>query len=102
MNEILEFIKKFQSPSNEVLFKECACYWFSLILHERFDYSSIYYNPDIVHFATEIDGILYDISGIVEDDEDRYYDFQRYMEDTSQSEIDTIIENCILLKGGEC
>lgn len=82
-----------------MLFKDVACYWFAKILKERFNYSSIYYNPNIVHFATEINDTLYDISGIVEDDSDDYYDFEVYCEESSESEIQDIIENCILLKG---
>lgn len=99
MDKILEFIKVFQSESNLKLFKEVSCYWFSVILHERFTNSEIYYNPDEVHFATKIQGSLYDISGKMEDE--GYYNFHEYIKIAPQEDIDSIYMNCILIKGGE-
>lgn len=95
---ILEFIKVFQSEFTEDLFKNCACYWFSQILHQRFPRSSIVYNPHIVHFATRIDSKVYDIAGIVEDESD-YVDWDEYKE--SASDAYDIIAECIYLKGGD-
>lgn len=98
MKEVIEFIKIFQSPSNEILFKECACYWFSNILSQRFNNSTIMYNPDEFHFATMIEDTLYDIAGVIEDSSgyivwDLYY--------RTSSDADMIYDTCILLKGGE-
>lgn len=101
MQEVLDFIRVFQSPSNKILFTETACYWFAKILNERFEYSTIYFNPHTVHFATEINSKLYDISGLIEDEEDEYYDFDLYCQHSSAQDISLIIENCINLKGGE-
>lgn len=39
-----------------------CCYWFAIILKERFS-GKIVYEPTIRHFACEIDGVVYDISG---------------------------------------
>lgn len=98
MSEVLEFIKIFQSPSNNELFQECACYWFAKILQERFEGSSIVYNPSNIHFATKIKDRIYDISGQVEYSSD-YIDWEEYS--TYSYDANLIIENCILLKGGE-
>lgn len=98
MSEVLDFIKVFNSPSNETLFTNCACYWFAHILVNRFPNSTIMYNPHQIHFAAKIRGSLYDISGRIEDDED-YLDWSEYM-DTSD-DADMIIENCIKLRGGD-
>ena len=95
MSEILSFIKVFHSPSNEILFKDCACYWFSHILHTRFPDSCIMYNPHQVHFATKINGTIYDIEGIIEDDSE-YIDWEEYS--TYADDIDMIISNCINLE----
>lgn len=101
MREVLDFIKIFQSESNKVLFQDTACYWFAKILNERFEYSSIYYNPHIIHFATKIGGKLYDISGALEEVEDEYYDFEMYCRESSAYDIALILDNCINLKGGD-
>lgn len=95
MSNILEFIKIFDSPSNKILFTECACYWFSEILHQRFSNSVIVYNPHLVHFATKINGRVYDINGIVEDDED-YVEWERYS--SYADDADMIIKYCINLE----
>lgn len=98
MRNVLEFIKVFQSPCNQVLFTQCACYWFSVILSERFPGSSIVYNPESIHFATFIDNEVYDITGVVEDTSDYvYWDaYKKYALDAED-----IIRDCIYLKGGE-
>lgn len=98
MSDILSFINVFRSPSNEILFKDCACYWFSHILHTRFPDSFIMYDPHQVHFATKIRGNLYDISGKIELVEDYVY-WEEYA--SISSDADMIIEYCINLKGGE-
>lgn len=102
MNEVLDFIRVFQSSATILLYSETACYWFAVILHNRFEQSTIYYNPDRVHFATMIDGVLYDISGMIDEEEkDEYYDYEVYQDSISAEELDIIKNNCILLKGGD-
>lgn len=92
MEEVLNFIEKFQSPSNLELFSEIACYWFARILSERFQDSCIYYNPDRVHFATKIEDRLYDITGAIPiEDSEYYYDFNEYEEMISQDEMYDLI-----------
>ena len=95
MESILEFIKIFNSPSNTILFTECACYWFSVILHQRFPNSSIVYDPHQVHFATKINGKVYDITGLVVEDSD-YIDWEYYS--SSSDDADMIMKYCIRLE----
>lgn len=65
--EILYFIKKFQNEGTIKTFTEGCCFWFAKILNERFCFDSleecIMYHPIDNHFATWIDGRLYDITG---------------------------------------
>lgn len=94
MKEILNFIEVFRNESTEELFTECACYWFSRILVERFG-GDIMYSPGEIHFATEIYGTLYDITGEIESE--GYIPWESY----NLSDRDEIYESCILLRGGE-
>lgn len=92
-DDIIEFIKVFSSPSNEILFSEVACYYFAHILSDRF-HGDIVYNPYYVHFATMIDDSIYDIRGEI-DNHDDYVLWDSYVEDDR-----SLIEyNCIKLKG---
>ena len=67
MSEVLKFIKKFQNPGTIDTFTKGCCYWFAFILDERFNWdapcSGIMYNSIDNHFATWINGKLYDITG---------------------------------------
>lgn len=60
---IIKFILAFDSPGNRILFTEGYCYYFALILHERFPNSRIVYDPVRCHFITLIEGKFYDITG---------------------------------------
>ena len=68
---ILCFIKKFSDFGNQVLecFTEGNCFWFAMVLAMEFA-GEIYYDPIVGHFATMIDGVLYDITGVVENTSD--------------------------------
>ena len=71
MNEVEHFIYKFKflAPSAaEDLFMYGDCYYFSIILKERFkDKATIKYLIIDNHFITEINGRMYDIRGDVTD-----------------------------------
>lgn len=67
-NKVERFIAHFQNPGTIDTFTNGCCYWFTQILTSRFWLSSIYYNPVDGHFATKIRGVLYDITGRLEDD----------------------------------
>ncbi len=64
---ILHFIKKFSDFGNQVVecFTKGNCFWFATVLAMEFD-GVIYYDPIVGHFATMINGVLYDITGAVE------------------------------------
>ena len=63
---ILHFIKKFSDFGNQVVecFTEGNCFWFATVLAMEFA-GTIYYDPIVGHFATLIDGVMYDITGVV-------------------------------------
>ena len=68
---ILQFIKKFSDFGNQVVecFTEGNCFWFAMILAMEFA-GKIYYDPIVGHFATMIDGAMYDITGVVKNTSD--------------------------------
>jgi len=77
-NKVLEFIKKrFPVDCNWL---DGNCYYFAQILKLRFS-GTIFYDVVYGHFVTEIGGIKYDWSGVV-NDKDREYirwdDFSYY------------------------
>lgn len=62
--EILKFISRFEDGRD--MFLHGCCYWFAKILHDRFlydDKTEIMYDRISNHFATLINGRLYDASG---------------------------------------
>lgn len=82
--EVLSFIKHFSSYGEDVIncFSNGNCYWFARILKDRFSkyYSStdIIYHPVENHFATYIDGDIYDITGIINDTVLNWYSWPYY------------------------
>lgn len=68
---ILHFIKKFSDFGNQVVecFTKGNCFWFAMVLAMEFA-GEIYYDPIVGHFATLIDGVMYDITGVVENTSD--------------------------------
>ena len=68
--EVLRFIEDFKSMHREEiidLFSNGYCYYFCIILIERFKLNkeAIYYIPIYNHFITKIGKFYYDINGIV-------------------------------------
>ena len=68
---MMDKVERFISGMKEVFPEELEftfyrgyCYWFAFILAERFK-GDIWFNSKTVHFATKIDGQLYDIFGKV-------------------------------------
>ena len=68
---ILCFIKKFSDFGNQVVecFTKGNCFWFATVLAVEFA-GEIYYDPIVGHFATMINGVIYDITGAVENTSD--------------------------------
>lgn len=96
--EVLDFIKHFQNPGTIETFTEGCCFWFAYILDQRFRMTPcvhrIMYNQISGHFACEIDGTLYDITGAIEDrtNWEPWDDF--YMSEPVYGEI--VVRDCVL------
>ena len=95
---ILDFIKNFQNEGTIKTFTEGCCYWFAYILLARFgditNKTHIMYNDISGHFATKINGKLYDITGEIEESE-QWQKFDDYLiKEPSYSLV--IIRDCIL------
>lgn len=69
---ILNFIEQFRELGAENCFSNGMCYYFTVILRTRFGgYSTKrLYDPVANHFATQIDGRIYDITGDITDEPD--------------------------------
>lgn len=105
MNKVEKFINDFKKLAPEYLsfvFYRGYCYWFAVILAQRFK-GDIWFNPDLVHFSAYIEGKLYDIYGqinighspITGKEESRNWvpweEFQR----TNQEAVKSIVDSCI-------
>lgn len=99
--EVLDFTQKLHSFSPLGNFREVfssgACYWFAHILSTRFPETKIVYDPTQNHFAVELDGEIFDVTGKVS--ETPGFLLWENFDDTL--ERDRIINQCILLKDGE-
>lgn len=95
MNKIETFINNMKSkyPKElEDVFYNGYCYWFALILANRFK-GSIWFNPEIIHFAANIDNNLYDINGLISNQKEwiNWTDFQI----NNQNAVESIVKSCI-------
>lgn len=65
MNDVVNFIKRFQNPENNRIFAGDCSYWFAAILYRRFirDGAKIMFDTVKNHFGTMINGKVYDITG---------------------------------------
>lgn len=63
---ILDFIRQFRDLGAENCFSNGMCYWFAHILRSRFitEHCHIMYSEIDNHFGCEINGIIYDITGV--------------------------------------
>lgn len=85
-----DFIKRFSGDSVEVFTCGC-CYWFAVILHERYKRSTIMYSP-LNHFGTKINGRIYDITGDVTDSYPDWIAWDEYDDSTHKKRL---IKQCI-------
>lgn len=96
MNEnVINFLRRFHEKDQTVdyVFTNGCCYWFAVILHERFPNSKIMYDPVWNHFVTEIDNKLYDATGDVTDNYN-VVEWDKYALD-DQLYRNRIIRDCI-------
>ena len=93
---IIDFIKQFQEFGDNVTdcFSHGMCYYFASILQERFG-ANIMYEPVMNHFAGEIDGYIYDITGFIANYTDpKWYYWETYQhEDALHTE--RILRDCV-------
>lgn len=75
---VMQFIAHFQNEGTVERFTNGCCYWFAQILCGRFKRGRMYYNPVDGHFATKIDGRIYDITGEIPPSKD-WLDWLCYM-----------------------
>ena len=94
VHEVLQFIEAIKggySYEIEETFSNGFCYWFAKILEIRFD-GIIYFNPDLIHFATLIEEQLFDINGLVTAD-NSWFNWEDYQ---MKHDTDEIYHSCIL------
>lgn len=93
--EILEFIRPFNKvPELVKFFTDGYCYYFAIILVERFGaFSDIMYNPIVGHFGCRINGHIYDVTGIVNDEQD-FVPWDTWERDSGARQA--VIDGCIL------
>ena len=97
---IIDFIHQYQQFGSAVV--ECfscgMCYHFAEILQSRFGpfQTKIMYDPIQNHFATQIDGRIYDITGDVTDNDDYgWFSWEKYQR-LDILERERIVRYCIL------
>ena len=105
---VMKFIARFtnNSQKQEVIdtFSCGCCYWFADILWNRFCFDAeectVLYDPVINHWACQIDGIVYDITGFITSDE---YQWEPWVEFQYQDELLTkrLYRDCINFGGPE-
>ena len=102
MNEIETFIYNFKHIKSSIiedLFLYGDCYYFSIILQERFSNSKKVITKYLTidnHFVTEIDGQIYDIRGNITDiiDKNQLVTWSDY-KTIDETHYNRIIRDCI-------
>lgn len=95
-DKILAFIGKFQNEGTIKTFTEGCCYYYAAILSLRFDGATLMYNPVENHFATRINGALYDITGEIPYT-DSWVNWHTYpAEDWKDAE--RVVRDCIIME----
>ena len=91
-DEVLEFIKR--RFKNDCKWVDGNCYYFAIILKDRFPEGKIYYNVRWCHFVFQYHNKFYDWTGTVNQD-GHLVEWDKFNEyDSSQRE--RIIRDCIL------
>lgn len=100
---VLKFIKSFETVSYtdaiRYTFLRGFCYWFCVILKERFkeENCEIWFNPRDIHFAIRINNYLYDITGKIDfKDFTPWEQYKLHLIESGQEDLLLNIENqCI-------
>ena len=91
--DILDFI--YRRFTNDCNWLNGNCYYFALILKNRFN-GTIFYDVIDGHFATQIDGLKYDWNGIVKEEGNHIYIEWDKFEEYDRLQKQRIIRDCIL------
>lgn len=97
---ILAFISNFDNPGTVKTFTEGCCYWFAYILNSWCDMNKerlnhrMMYNQVLGHFACEIEGRLYDVTGKIEYDKDWVPWADWFTEEIIYRDV--VVRDCIL------
>ncbi len=90
---VKKFLDRFhESKGVNKVFTNGCCYWFAFILHSRFEDSRLMYDQIENHFATQINGRLYDITGDVTEK----YNMEPWDELDDELLKSRIIRDCVL------
>ena len=95
---VSQFIEKFKFKHNKELievFTTGNCYYFAVILKERFN-GEIFYLPIANHFICKIENKYYDITGELNPSEHPYQWSQYKFED--EKHYNRIVRDCILFE----
>ena len=94
--EMESFLRRFHVSNDiDVVFTNGCCYWFSLIIYERFreDGAVVMYSTKSNHFGTKLsNGRVYDITGDVTD----MYDWAPWELFDDELEKARIIRDCVM------
>lgn len=101
--KVLRFIDRFtgNGTRQEVIdtFSCGCCYWFAEILHTRFfneaEECSILYDPIVNHWACQIDGIIYDITGYIPPEVRDNWEFWHDYEEIDALHTARLYRDCI-------
>jgi hypothetical protein len=92
--KVKRFISRFVTKGeSENVFSNGCCYWFAYILFERFKTDAdveIVYNCVDNHFATKVDGVIYDVTGEI--DATNWVSWDDYADDLHKERI---IRDCV-------
>ena len=92
---ILDFIRQFRDLGAENCFSNGMCWHFATILCNRFTpYANKVYDPIINHFATEIDGRIYDITGDITDSKEYKWELWASYYYKDMKETTRILRDC--------
>ena len=95
MNDVDKFLERFHdSDSVDAPFTQGCCYWFAFVLYARFltKGATLMYDEVANHFATKIDGIVYDITG----DVTNKYSWKDWHSITDEALLSRIRRDCIM------
>jgi hypothetical protein len=92
--DVMKFVSRFTDKGRRREVVECftqgCCYWFALALSARFG-GRLVYDQTVGHFASEIGGVVYDITGPVNGKWTYWLDLCR----TEPNVARNVRENCI-------